>query len=565
ARRRAGGPGPRQAGAWACRRPRTRSRRAARAARRRAARAPRARPRAARWWRPTAGSLPRRARRPCTRCSRSRRTAPSRTGRADTRRSRAAPSGPTCRPVTTGRTRRPTRAASRRAGPARPRAAPGSLLRLVLGVLAARGVGGERGDEGGLRDLDGPDVLHALLTLLLLLEQLALAADVAAVALGEDVLAHRAHGLARDDARADGRLDRHLELLARDDLLELGGHHHAVVVRLVLVHDRAEGVDLLALEQDVHLDEVGHLVARRLVVERRVPARAGLELVEEVEHDLGERQREAQLDAVLREVVHAEHLPAAVVAQAHDGADELARREDRRAHDGLADLLDLAARELRRVGHLDDRAVLERDVVDDVRRRRDEVEVELALEPLADDLQVQQAEEPDAEAEAERDRRLGLVVERGVVELELVERVAQHRVVRAVDRVQAREDHGLRVGVAAERLVRGLGRVRHRVADLGLAHVLHARDEVADLAHAEALGDDRLGRDDADLEELVRRARRHHDDALARVEVAVDDAHVRDDAAVRVVHRVEDHGARRGVGVADGGGHALGDAVEQRL
>src|SRR4030095_4328860 len=41
--------------------------------------------------------------------------------------------------------------------------------------------------EGVLRDLDVPDLLHALLALLLALEQLALAGDVAAVALGRDV------------------------------------------------------------------------------------------------------------------------------------------------------------------------------------------------------------------------------------------------------------------------------------------------------------------------------------------------------------------------------------------
>jgi hypothetical protein len=45
--------------------------------------------------------------------------------------------------------------------------------------------------------LDAADHLHALLALLLLLEQLALAGDVTAVALGEHVLADRADVLAR--------------------------------------------------------------------------------------------------------------------------------------------------------------------------------------------------------------------------------------------------------------------------------------------------------------------------------------------------------------------------------
>src|ERR1700737_2123507 len=78
----------------------------------------------------------------------------------------------------------------------------------------------ESGDEGRLRDLDVADLPHALLALLLLLQKLLLAADVAAVALGHHVLARRADRLARDDAPADCGLDGDLEELARDQVLQ---------------------------------------------------------------------------------------------------------------------------------------------------------------------------------------------------------------------------------------------------------------------------------------------------------------------------------------------------------
>src|SRR5699024_5322603 len=137
-----------------------------------------------------------------------------------------------CRSRSSGRWRRPGRA-GRRCRP--PRSVP-SRRSLLLGVLRHVAlVGGERGDERLLRDLDGPDVLHALLALLLLLQELALARDVAAVALGQHVLAHRTDVLAGDDAGSDGGLDRDLELLARDQLLQLAGHLDAVVVGLVAV------------------------------------------------------------------------------------------------------------------------------------------------------------------------------------------------------------------------------------------------------------------------------------------------------------------------------------------
>ena len=103
-------------------------------------------------------------------------------------------------------------------------------------------------------------------------------------------------------------------------------------------------------------------------------------------------------------------------------------------------------------------AVGQHDVVLDRRRRGDEVEVELALEALLDDLHVEQAEEPAAEPEAERDRALRLVGEAGVVEVELLERVAEERVVLAADRVDAGEDEALGLLVAGERLVRRAAR-----------------------------------------------------------------------------------------------------------
>src|ERR671929_163698 len=88
----------------------------------------------------------------------------------------------------------------------------------------------EHGEERLLRHLDAADLLHPLLPRLLLLEQLALARDVAAVALREHVLALRLHRLACDHSRADRRLDRHVEELARDLLPQALDERPATVV-----------------------------------------------------------------------------------------------------------------------------------------------------------------------------------------------------------------------------------------------------------------------------------------------------------------------------------------------
>ena len=63
---------------------------------------------------------------------------------------------------------------------------------------------------------------------------------------------------------------------------------------------------------------------------------------------------------------------------------------------------------------------------------------------------------PHAEAEPERVGRLGLPGQRGVVERELLERVAEVGVVVGVDREDAAEDHRLDLAVAGHRLGRAL-------------------------------------------------------------------------------------------------------------
>src|SRR5690606_18383850 len=86
-------------------------------------------------------------------------------------------------------------------------------------------------DERLLRDLDAAELAHLLLARLLLLEELALARGVAAVALRGHVLAQGAYRFAGDDLAADGRLDGDDEQVRRDQLLQLLAHLPAAALR----------------------------------------------------------------------------------------------------------------------------------------------------------------------------------------------------------------------------------------------------------------------------------------------------------------------------------------------
>src|SRR5207253_4422900 len=106
---------------------------------------------------------------------------------------------------------------------------------------------------------------------------------------------------------------------------------------------------------------------------------------------------------------------APLVVQLHHRADELLGHDDRSLYVGLFDDLELA-RHLRGVVNLNPVARARLHAVRDGRRSDEQVEVELALETLANDLHVQQSEEAAAKAKAERVGRLGLVEESRVVQ-----------------------------------------------------------------------------------------------------------------------------------------------------
>ena len=84
--------------------------------------------------------------------------------------------------------------------------------------------------EGGLGHFDIADLAHALLALLLLLQQLALTGDVSSVALGKHVLAHGLDGLTGDNLGPDGGLNGYLELLTGNQVLKLLAYTPAEII-----------------------------------------------------------------------------------------------------------------------------------------------------------------------------------------------------------------------------------------------------------------------------------------------------------------------------------------------
>ncbi|SOY47098.1 hypothetical protein CBM2588_A130033 [Cupriavidus taiwanensis] len=417
------------------------------------------------------------------------------------------------------------------------------------------------GQEGLLRNLDGADLLHALLARLLLFQQLLLARDIAAVALGQHVLAQRLDVFAGDDVGADRGLDRHVVHLARNDLAHLGRDFAPAILRIGSVHDHRQRIDLVAVDQDIDLDHVGRAIFLELVVHRRVAARDRLQAVEEIEHDFRHRDFVGQLH-LLAVVAHVDLRAALLRAQRDHRADIFLRHVQVDGDDRLQDGVDLArVRHLGRIFHGDGGAVAHLHLVDHRRRGGDQVHVELALQALLHDLHVQQAQEAAAEAEAQRLRHFGLEHQRGIVETQLFQRLAQCLVLIGFHRIQAGEH--LRLDFLEARQ-RRFGLALHGgegIANLGGLQFLDAGNDKAHLPSGQRVALDRLGREHAHLLDQVLRAGGHQQHLVLGAQRAVDHAHQHHHADVVVEPRVDDQRLQRCIGIALGRRH-LGD---QRL
>ena len=288
-----------------------------------------------------------------------------------------------------------------------------------------------------------------------------------------------------------------------DEVFELFAHRATAAFSARAVDDDGERVDRLGVDQDRQLDEVVLLVARHLVVERRVAARHRLQAVVEIEHHLVQRQLvdEHGAAAGIGEVL----LPAAaVLAELQHRAEVFVGHQNGGLDPRLLQVIDArAVRHVGRVVHLDLGAVVQVDMIDDRRRGRDQVHVEFALEALGDDLQMEQAEEAAAETEAEGRRRLHLVGEAGVVEAQLAHRLAQIFEVGRIYGKEAAEHDRLHRLEPRQRRVAGDPLVGHGIADAGVGHLFDGGGEEADLARAELFEHFLLGTEDADAVDLV--------------------------------------------------------------
>ena len=149
---------------------------------------------------------------------------------------------------------------------------------------------------------------------------------------------------------------------------------------MVGIYERRKGVDGLAVKQDVKLRQTARLVARTVVIERRISLRDTLQLVVKVEDDLRQWHVEVYLDTVLRNERLILHHAALVDAELYHGAHEVGLGDYLGEDIGLLDLRHLSyLGQPRRVMHLEHLTRRGGYTVRNVGNGGDDIHVELAV------------------------------------------------------------------------------------------------------------------------------------------------------------------------------------------
>ena len=130
---------------------------------------------------------------------------------------------------------------------------------------------------------------HTLFAFFLLFQQFLLAGDVAAVALGKNILTQRLNGFAGNDLGAHCRLNGDLKHLSGDMFLKLFCHLAPTGVGIVAEYDKGKCIHDLAVEQDVEFDQLTRTIIGKFVVKGCITAGAALECVKEIIDNFVER------------------------------------------------------------------------------------------------------------------------------------------------------------------------------------------------------------------------------------------------------------------------------------
>ncbi len=247
--------------------------------------------------------------------------------------------------------------------------------------------------------------------------------------------------------------------------------------------DHRHGVDHFTIDAHVQLHQIRGAITGDFIIHRSVTAANRFQPIIKIYHNLIERQLVHQHGALRPKIANFFLTTTLLFADLEHAAEEFLGQVDGGFDHRLFDPIDFRfVRQPHRIIDHQHRAVYHHDPIDDGRRSGDQAEAELPLEPLTYDIHMQEAKKTAAKSKAQRLRGLRLISERGIVQPELFERVAQGLILTGVGRIKPAEYHRLHRLESRQRLIARPIVGGYSVADLGFGDFLNSRHDKAHFA-----------------------------------------------------------------------------------
>ena len=158
------------------------------------------------------------------------------------------------------------------------------------------------------------------------------------------------------------------------------------------MNDKAESINLIAIEENIHLNQLGRAILRDFIVKASITTGRGFELVKEVKDDFSKRDLIDDIDPIIIDIVHGHKVTALALSQLHHRSDKFLGYHNLRLNIRLLDGINLGrVRKLARIGHIKGGTIRHIDLIDNGRRRHDQINIKLTLQTLLNDIHVQQA------------------------------------------------------------------------------------------------------------------------------------------------------------------------------
>ena len=250
-------------------------------------------------------------------------------------------------------------------------------------------------------DFDRADSFHPFFTSFLFFKEFALPRNVTTITLGQDILAQGFDVCPSHDFLSDSGLNGYFKLLTRNDFLELVYNQLTTLIGKFLVNDKAESINLVAIEENIHLHQLGRAILRNFIVKASIATSRGLELVKEVKDDFSKWDLIDDIDPIIIDIVHGHKVTTLALSQLHHRSDKFLGHHNLRLDIRLFNGINLSRiRKLARIGHIQRGTIRHIDLIDNRWRRHNQINIELTLQALLNDIHVQQTQETTTETKS---------------------------------------------------------------------------------------------------------------------------------------------------------------------